>query len=102
MKVRFQADADLNAMIVRRTLRREPAIDCQTAVAANLEGKDDPGVLALAAQEKRLLLTHDESTMPGHFANFITTGASWGVFIISQELSHQVMVEELIMVWACS
>jgi len=39
MKVRFQADADLNEVIVKATLRREPSIDFQTAHAANLAGK---------------------------------------------------------------
>lgn len=33
MSVRFQADADLNQIIVRATLRLEPGIDFQTARA---------------------------------------------------------------------
>ena len=37
MKVRFQADADLNEIIVTALLRREPSIDFQTATAAGLE-----------------------------------------------------------------
>lgn len=36
MKVRFQADADLNEAIVKATLRRESSIDFQLAGAANL------------------------------------------------------------------
>ena len=50
MKARFQADADLNHIIVKATLRREPSIDFQTAHAANLAGVEDPDVLALATQ----------------------------------------------------
>ena len=38
MKVRFQADADLNQIIVKAILRREPAIDFQTAQASQLSG----------------------------------------------------------------
>ena len=34
MSIRFQADADLNQIIVLATIRREPAIDFETAVAA--------------------------------------------------------------------
>src|SRR5437867_5393384 len=49
MKVRFQADADLNQIIVKATLRREPSIDFQTAQAANLPGLGDQEVLAIAA-----------------------------------------------------
>ena len=67
MKLRFQADADLNQIIVRATLRREPSIDFQTAHAANLSGLPDDQVLAISAREKRVLITHDRKTMPGHF-----------------------------------
>jgi hypothetical protein len=42
MSVRFQADADLNHIIVKATLRREPRIDFQTAHAAGLLGLRDP------------------------------------------------------------
>ena len=38
MSVRFQADADLNHVIVKATLRRESSIDFQTAHAAGLVG----------------------------------------------------------------
>jgi len=41
MKVRFQADADLNQNIVKATLRLEPGIDFQTASAAGLMGLPD-------------------------------------------------------------
>ena len=64
MKIRFQADADLNAEIVAGVLRREPSIDFQTADEANLRRFPDPEVLALAAQENRILVTHDGRTMP--------------------------------------
>ncbi|QYO62309.1 DUF5615 family PIN-like protein [Leptolyngbya sp. 7M] len=71
MTVRYQADADLNQMIVTGVLRREPAIDFQTAFAAGLEGVKDSEVLALAAQQGRILISHDRKTMPLQFAMFI-------------------------------
>ena len=71
MKIRFQADADLNAEIVAGVLRREPGIDFQTADEARLRGLLDPEVLALAAQENRILVTHDRRTMPRHFADYL-------------------------------
>jgi hypothetical protein len=37
MKIRFQADADLNHIIVKATLRLEPGIDFQTAPSAGAE-----------------------------------------------------------------
>ena len=76
MKVRFQADADLKHAIVSATLRREPAIDFRTAPSADLAGRDDMEVLAIAAQEGRVLVSHDTRTMPGHFAEFISNNTS--------------------------
>ena len=71
MRVRFQADADFNHIIIKAALRREPTIDFQTAEAANLVGLDDSEVLATAAKAGRVLLTHDRRTMPKHFGEFI-------------------------------
>jgi Domain of unknown function (DUF5615) len=102
MTVRFQADPDLNAEIVAGVLRREPSIDFQTADEANLRWVPDPEVLTLAAQEGRILATHDRRTMPRHFADFILHHSSPGVFIIAQTLSVRVAIEELLLVWAAS
>ncbi len=102
MKVLFQADADLNEEIVAGVMRREPAIDFQTAEDAALRGLSDPDVLARAASENRILVTHDRRTMPGHFANYIFQNASPGVFIISQQLRVRTAIEELLLIWVAS
>jgi predicted nuclease of predicted toxin-antitoxin system len=102
MTVRFQADADLNAEIVAGVLRREPSIAFQTADEANLRQVPDPEVLALAAQENRILVTHDRRTMPRYFADFILHHSSPGVFIIAQTMSVRAAIEELLLVWAAS
>jgi len=102
MTVRFQADADLNAEIVTGVRRREPNIDFQMADEINIRRLRDPEVLALAAQENRILVTHDRRTMPRHFADFILHHSSPGVFIIAQTMSVRVAIEELLLVWAAS
>ena len=66
-KVRFQADADLRQAIVSGITRRKPNLDFQSANRANLEGIKDLEVLAIAAREGRLLVTHDRKTMPAEF-----------------------------------
>lgn len=87
MKVRFQADADLNQILLKATLRREPSIDFQTAHAAGLVALGDQQVLAVAASEGRILVTHDRKTMPGHFAEFIATQTSPGVIVVPQKIA---------------
>ena len=71
MRPRFLADENLNAKIIAGLLRREPTIDFQTASAAGLRGLSDPGVLAIAAQKGRILVSHDRETMPSHFSRLI-------------------------------
>lgn len=100
MRLRFQADADLSQIILYAVIRREPALDFQTAEAAGLTGLRDPAVLALAAREGRVLVTHDQKTMPRHFAAFITTETSPGVLIIPQRLSVSIAAEDLILIWS--
>lgn len=47
MKVKFQADADLNEDIVTGVFRQIPEIDFQTAKEAGLKGIPDENVLKL-------------------------------------------------------
>jgi hypothetical protein len=102
VNVRYQADADLNQAIVTGVLRREPTVDFQTAFAAGLEGVKDSGVLAIAAQQGRILVSHDRKTMPSEFATFITSNQSSGVIIVSRKLPIEVVIEELLLIWAAS
>jgi hypothetical protein len=67
MRIRFQADADLNQAIVAAVLRRLPEADFRTATDAKLGGLHDLEVLAIAARDGRLLVTSDRQTMPGFF-----------------------------------
>lgn len=102
MIIRYQADADLSQVIVAGVLQREPAIDFQTAFAAGLQGLKDPEVLALAAQQKRILVSHDRRTMPAEFAEFVASNLSTGVLIVSRKLAIEIVIEELIIIWAAS
>jgi hypothetical protein len=99
LKIRFQADADLDEHIVTGLRRREPGIDFQTASEAGLQHVDDQQVLAQAAAEGRLLVSHDRRTMPRHFANFIRRRRSSGLLIISQKTTTVVAIEELLLIW---
>lgn len=103
MKVRFLADADLNKAIVNGVLRREPSVDFLTAHAARLRSMNDIQVLALAAEQRRVLVSHDVGTMPSHFSAFKKSGKqSSGVFLIPQSLDVGIAIEELLTVWLAS
>jgi Domain of unknown function (DUF5615) len=96
--VRFQADADLNQTIVAALVRKNPAIDFRSAAVSSLRGLSDAQVLALAAAEKRILVTHDAKTMPRHFAEFIQSHESCGVIVVPQHLPVPIVVDELLLI----
>lgn len=102
MKIRFQADADLDEDIVSGLRRREPGVDFRTASEAGLQGLNDQQVLAQAAAQGRLLVSHDRKTMPRHFAHFIVRESSPGLLIISQRTTAMVAIEELLLIWTAS
>ena len=102
MKLRYQADNDLDQRIVTATRRLDPLIDFQTAPAMGLHKADDPDVLALAAREGRVLVSHDRRTMPGHFRAFLLTQESPGLIIVSRRLSIGRAAEYLQLLWAAS
>lgn len=102
MKIRFQADADLNEDILLGLTRIEPQIDFQTASEAGLRGLPDPEVLSFAAQDNRILVSHDRRTLPMHFAALIQNNTSPGVFIIGQNVSVRAAINELLLIWNCS
>ena len=64
MKVRFQADNDLDYRIVRATRQLDRSIDFQSAVEARLHSKTDASVLEIAATDNRILVSYDKKTMP--------------------------------------
>lgn len=100
MKIRFQADADLRQPIVKGVKRREPAIDFRSANEVGLEGLADQAVLKIAADDGRLLVSHDVSSMPENFAIFLETENSPGVVLIPQDLPYNEAIERLIRLWA--
>jgi hypothetical protein len=102
MKIRFQADADLNQVIIKATLRLEPSIDFQTAHGAGLANLDDATVLKRAAEQGRILVSHDRKTMPGHFGRFIMFEKSPGLLIVSQKLPIYRVAEDLFLIWSAS
>ena len=86
--IRFMADADLNAAIVRGCRRREPSMDFLAASDTNLTAVPDPAVLALAAEHGRILVSHDFQTMPHHFAVFLQAhGSTPDLILVPQHLA---------------
>ena len=100
MRPRFQADNDLRNAIRTGVLRREPAIDFRSAKQAGLDGIPDFDVLRRAAEEGRILVSHDENTMPAHFQSFLAAGnRCGGVILVPQRIPTAIVIESLLLIW---
>lgn len=99
MSIRFQADADLNPEIGRGLRRREPLIDFRDAAGVIADGTPDPEVLQIAAEDDRVLVSRDVTTMPDYFARFIAQHESPGMVLIPSRRSIGTVIEGLLMVW---
>jgi hypothetical protein len=62
----------------------------------------DLEVLALAAKEGRVLVTHDWKSMPVHFSEFIAQQSSPGLIVIPQSLWIASAVDDLILIWSAT
>jgi hypothetical protein len=100
---RLLADADLNGAIVSGVIRRSAYLDFKRAEEVPLEGLLDDVVLAIAAEEGRVLVSHDVTTMPYHFREFTRYRSSPGVILVAQELRIGKAIENsLLIAEACS
>lgn len=88
MKIRYQADNDLDRRIIDAVTRLSPESDFKTAPEAGFHlGTPDAEVLRVAAADDRVLVSHDLRTLPQHFGEFIAERLSPGVVIIRQEVA---------------
>jgi Domain of unknown function (DUF5615) len=101
--VQFLADENFNNQIVRGVIRQSPAIDMLRVQDIGLSGADDPTVLAWAAQERRIVLTHDVATMITFAYERIQAQLSMpGLFEVSRRVPVGLAIEEVILIADCS
>ena len=103
MPIRLLADEDFDNDIVRGAVRRIPKTDIVRVQDVGLSGKDDPVVLAWAAEQSRVVLTHDVSTMKTHAFARIAAGLRMpGLFAITQSIPVGRAIDEVILLAECS
>lgn len=101
--LKLLADENFDNTIVRGLLRRNPNIDIVRVQDIGLSGEDDPTILAWAAQEGRVLLTHDVATITRYAYERVTKGQSMpGVIEVSLDISIGRVIEDIFVVLECS
>ena len=64
--LRLLADGNFNGDIVRALLLRQPDLDIVRVQDVGLAGVGDLDILAWAAANDRIILTHDRATLPDY------------------------------------
>ena len=81
-------------------MRRAASLDFRRAEAVPLEGLEDPVVLAKAAEDGRVLVSHDVNTMERHFREFIRNQTSPGLILIPQKrVGIGTAIDGLVLLW---
>jgi hypothetical protein len=101
--LRLLADENFNGDIVRGLLRRRPELDVVRVQDVGLSGVDDPTILEWAAQESRILLTHDVATMTMYAYERVRASLPMpGIFEIKRSVPLGVAIDDILMLAECS
>ena len=101
--LRLLADENFNYDIVRGLLLREPGLDIVSVQDVGLIGAEDPEVLAWAADDRRIVLTHDRATMADFAYERVAAGQEMpGVFILNDRMPIGQAIQEILLMNACS
>ncbi len=91
------ADENFNNNILRGLFRKKRDIDVIRVQDAGLTGTDDERLLAWAAEQNRVLPTHDVSTITTHAYRRVRKGEPMpGVFEVSRSVSVRTAVDDIL------
>ena len=82
----FVADENFNNDILRGVWRRNPSVDIVRVQDIGLSGADDATVLEWAAQQNRIVLTHDVTTSARALMNGLIPNSTCRAFLKSTSL----------------
>ena len=101
--LRLLADENFNGDIVRGLLLREPHLDLVRVQDVGLAGAEDSEILAWAAENKRIVMTHDRASLPDYAYQRVAAGQEMsGVFILNDRFPVAKAIDEILLMVACS
>ena len=96
MSPRFLADENIDLDLVLGLQRRTEGVDSVRVQDVGLRTRDDPTILQWAADEGRVLVSHDLKTIPGFARERITAGLPMpGVFLLRATVPIATAIDEL-------
>jgi predicted nuclease of predicted toxin-antitoxin system len=101
--LRLLTDENFDNDILRGLLRSKPDLDVIRVQDVELSGEDDPVILEWAANEKRILLTHDVTTITDFAYERIRVGKYMpGVFEVPLDAPIKLVIEDILLLAAGS
>ncbi|MFB2837970.1 DUF5615 family PIN-like protein [Floridanema evergladense] len=101
--LRLLSDENFNGDIVRGLFLRQPKLDLLRVQDIGLAEVDDPTILKWAAENDRILLTHDRATMPDFaYQRLLQQEEMSGLFVINDRMSVRQAIDELLLLVNCS
>lgn len=101
--LRMLADENFDNTIIRGLFRRNPSIDIVRVQDVGLSGEDDPTILAWAAQEGRVLLTHDVATITHYAYERVRQGQSMpGVIEVGLDVPIGQVIADVFLILECA
>ena len=97
------SDENFNGDIVRGLFLRQPNLDLVRVQDVGLQEVDDPSILAWAADNKRIILTHDRATMPDFaYERSVKEEPMIGLFVINDRMPIRQAIDELSLLIDCT
>ena len=101
--LRLLSDENFNGDIVRGLFLRQPDLDLLRVQDVGLREADDPTILNWAAQNDRIVLSHDRATMPDlAYEQLRDKEQMSGLFIINDRMPVRQAIDELLVLVNCS
>ena len=101
--LRLLIDQDFDHDILRGLRLRVLDLNAVTAREAGLDRKSDPEVLAWAATQGRIVVTHDRNTMTRFAYDRLREGQAMpGIFVVSREMPVGNAIADLQVLLECS
>jgi hypothetical protein len=94
--LRFLTDEDFDGRLTSALLARVPGLDLVRTQDTGLMHTPDPDILARAAGEGRIMLTHDRNTMTGFASTRVNAGQPMpGLFVVDRQAPFGQILDDL-------
>jgi predicted nuclease of predicted toxin-antitoxin system len=101
--MKFIADENFEGAIFRGLLRRMPDLDIERVQDVGLLSASDADILEWAYQHGRIVLTHDQKTMPRFAYKRMAGGNPFnGMIVMRHTISVGKAIEDILLITTCS